>query len=137
MILVHLAVLLSFSLLTALALLVVFRVRSLKMMKTEAQSLEATRVRLQEIISELMQRANDADLAFKFLPVGSNSSFSQRLEKACEDLVLLGDAITVIDRRIDQKRFKEAKKDLLISLDVAEKIRLEIGELSDEIKRIC
>lgn len=135
MILVHLAVLLSFFLLTALALLVVFRVHSLKLMKMEAQNLQATRIRLQEIISELMQRANDADLAYKFLPFGSNSIFSQRLEKACEDLVLLGDAIKVIDHRIDQKRFEEAKRDLLISLDVAAKIRMEIGELSDEIKR--
>jgi len=103
-------------------------------MKEEAERLEATRIRLQEIISELMQRANDADLAAKYVSTGSSSGISRRIQKTCDDLVLLGDAIKVIDRRIDQKKFKEAKKDLLISLDVSEKIRREIDELCDEMQ---
>ncbi len=107
-------------------------------MKTERNALgkmELSTKRLQTAISELMSRADELDQESKFLADGLRPDLSKRLAKACEDLVLLGDAVGLIEARISRQEFESAKDDLLISLGAANKISDEINEIRQEIRQ--
>lgn len=103
--------------------------------KLVIEKLEQNTVRLQNAISELMARANEVDQESKYLQGGLDLALSRRLEQACSDLVVLGDAVKVIEARIEQRELKLAKDDLLISLGAADKIRSQINEIREEIRR--
>lgn len=97
--------------------------------------MKMTTKRLQEAVAELMARADELDQESKFLGAGvTRTDFSQRVAKACSELVLLQDAVKVIEDRIESQDLKSAKEDLVISLGVANKISYEINELREEIR---
>ncbi len=118
-----------------LFLLAVFLLRrSFKNGKTQIGKMELSTKRLQSAISELMARANELDQESKFLGEAFRPELSSRLAKACEDLVLLGDALNLIEARISRQELDSARDDLLISLGAANKISAEIKQISEEIR---
>lgn len=90
--------------------------------------------RLQNLLTELMSKADELDQQSKYVNGGLHPELSQKLAKACEDLVLLGDAVKVIETRISQRELDLARKDLLISLGAADKISSEIQEIRSSIQ---
>lgn len=103
--------------------------------KLLAERFEASNRRLQDAVSELMARANEIDQESKFLEGGLSADQSERLQKACSELVILGDAVDVIETRLSQRDLKSAEQDLLITLGAADKIRTEISEIREEIRQ--
>lgn len=103
--------------------------------RTVVPRMERASRRLQDAISELMARANEADQESKYISGGMSDELAQRLSKACSDLVLLADAVKVIDTRIARNELDNARKDLLISLGAANKISTEINDIRSEIRR--
>jgi hypothetical protein len=99
------------------------------------EDLQRKSARLRDALSELMARADDADQESKYLGEKLNTEVSEKLSRICSDLVLLGDAVRVIESRLQSNEIGHAKKDLLISLGAAKKINREIHEVREEIRR--
>lgn len=122
--------------LSSLALLlfgvVIIRLTRRDRTKDVVEKMERTTKRLQQALAELMSRADEIDQESKFIGESMSPSLSQRLSKVCSDLVVLGDAVKVIETRIEKLELDHAKKDLLISLGAASKISSEINEVRDE-----
>lgn len=125
--------------LSSLALLlfgvVIIRLTRRDRTKDVVEKMERTTKRLQQALAELMSRADEIDQESKFIGESMSPSLSQRLSKVCSDLVVLGDAVKVIETRIEKLELDHAKKDLLISLGAASKISSEINEVRDEIRQ--
>ena len=90
---------------------------------------------MRDALSELMARADDADQESKYLGEKLNAEVSEKLSRICSELVLLGDAVRVIESRLESNEIGHAKRDLLISLGAAKKISREIHEVREEIRR--
>ena len=85
--------------------------------------LEASTKRLQLATADLLARADEIDQESRFVAGGMRPEFSQRLAKACSDLVLLEDAVKVVEARIQTRELNLARQDLLSSLSVARSVR--------------
>ncbi len=109
--------------------------RNSKSDRNIVSKMEYSTKRLQQAISELLSRVNELDQESKFLKGGMRPELSQRLAKACEDLVLLGDAVNLVETKISRQELDSAKEDLLISLGAANKINGEIKEIREEIRQ--
>lgn len=110
----------------------------IKLSKQQASSiadLHRMSKRLQDALSELMARADDADQESKYLGDSLPALVSEKLSRVCSDLVVLGDAVKVIQSRLESNETDHAKKGLLISLGAAKKINREIDEIREEIRK--
>lgn len=102
--------------------------------ENSSKRLRASVLKLRALVSELLSRADHLDQESKFVSGGLKPEQSECLTRACEDLVLLGDAVDVIETRIKQKELNLARKDLLISLAAADKISAQMKEIRQEIE---
>lgn len=123
------------SLVFAIAIYLCVRVMDKERKQRLSKLIEASNKSLAEAVSELMARANEVDQETKYLQKGSQPEVSERLGQVCKDLVVLGDAVNVINKRIEQKQLDSAKTDLLISLGAASKISSEINDIRKTIRQ--
>jgi hypothetical protein len=101
-----------------------------------AKELQLARMteRLQEGVAELIARADELDQDLKYMGSAARPELSERVAKACGDLVLVQDAVKVVQGRIASRNYKSAREDLLSALGIANKISCEINDLRERIR---
>lgn len=70
--------------------------------------------RLSIVVSELMARANEIDQQSKYLPAETEKEWSAGYERIGGALVVMGDALVLIQERVEEKNVKSAREMILL-----------------------
>lgn len=70
--------------------------------------------RLSLVVSELLSRANELDQQSKYLPAETEAEWSRVYEKLGRALVLMGDTLTLIKERLEEKNVKSGREVTLL-----------------------
>lgn len=70
--------------------------------------------RLSLVVSELLSRANELDQQSKYLPAETEAEWNRVYEKLGRALVLMGDTLTIIRERLDEKNVKSGREVTLL-----------------------
>jgi hypothetical protein len=70
--------------------------------------------RLSLVVSELLSRANELDQQSKYLPAETEAEWNRVYEKLGRALVLMGDTLTLIRERLEEKNVKSGREVTLL-----------------------
>jgi hypothetical protein len=70
--------------------------------------------RLSLVVSELLSRANELDQQSKYLPAETEAEWNRVYEKLGRALVLMGDTLTIIKERLEEKNVKSGREVTLL-----------------------
>jgi hypothetical protein len=95
-------------------------------------SMHVYRGRLQNIVSELLSRANDLDQAAKYLPADKAARVSENVGKVCEELVRLGETLPLLDELLAEENIKDSKDGILRTCRMASKISQDMHVVEEQ-----
>jgi hypothetical protein len=91
--------------------------------------------RLKLLVSSLLSSANDLDQESKFSSTKLSNEVSQRLARACTDLVALSAAIDAMESTIGRGSIVSCRAMLLRSLIAAEKLAAHLQSIKQDLRR--
>lgn len=108
--------------------------RYLRMRKQESLlRMSEYNLRLSRVVNHLLARANEVDQESKYIETKMTSQWSQSMANACTQLVLLGDAVKMIEGQILVSDLQASQKSLLESVRIARHLSLSLDGLQAEI----
>jgi uncharacterized membrane protein YccC len=91
--------------------------------------LRALQDRLKPVISSLLEQVNDLDQERQYQVQSESNEWSARMAAVCEDVVRLGDALTLIDRTLGQEDLRHSRRVMLVTCRLASKVSREIRDI--------
>ncbi|MBK9140917.1 MAG: hypothetical protein IPM23_00365 [Candidatus Melainabacteria bacterium] len=115
---------------------VYFAVLSPRRRRRRLALLRDSQARLQAVVAELLEKANDLDQHLKF--VSNNSSkeaLSSKIKVAVDDLVMLGETLPAIDQLLSEKRIDDSADMLSASCRLADKVRVVLADVNGSMRK--
>jgi hypothetical protein len=107
----------------------------LKMRRREAlRRMNDYNLRLSRVVNHLLARANEVDQESKYIETKMTSRWSQAMANTCTELVLLGDAVKMIERQIESADLQSCRKSMLESVHIAGHLSLSLDGLQAEMR---
>lgn len=103
--------------------------------KSSLSNLVDSQIRLQNIVSELLARANEADQDLAYLSSKVDKKYTVRLSAICSKLVSLGDSLVDIEADIKSKNAAAARSKLSENVEAAKQLSTDLQIIRIEIQR--
>ncbi|MCA9804293.1 MAG: hypothetical protein KC777_20130 [Cyanobacteria bacterium HKST-UBA02] len=116
--------------------LVYFAVLSPRRRRRRLALLRDSQARLQAVVAELLEKANDLDQHLKFVNTNtSKEALSSKIKVAVDDLVMLGETLPAIDQLLLEKRIDDSADMLSASCRLAEKVRVVLADVNGSMRK--
>ncbi|MBZ0186659.1 MAG: hypothetical protein K8F91_10455 [Candidatus Obscuribacterales bacterium] len=100
-----------------------------KMRARRLAVLKSSQTRLQGVVGELMEKANNLDLLLEYADKGNRAALTGKLKVALDDLLMVADTLPTIDQLLKEKRIDDSADMLSASCRLADKAASLLSEV--------